>query len=453
MNLYELFLNQKLLYGTDPHFNGVFLTLLEKFGLHFKDLTALWKHAKTITDFDEQGIVNALKAYFVDQLPLPYITGSVKLGSLTFKTQPGVFIPRADSLALLKVVKAQNLKTAVDLCCGSGTLAIALKKRFPHLNVYGSDLNPQALQLAAQNARLNMVEVQWIEADFLAALAQVNTPIDLIITNPPYLNESQLDQTLNQEPRNSLVADGNGILFYQKLYNFLLGNRQVKQVILECSPTQKKEFLALFSIFKTSEIYTSHKQFIGLSIDNTKLPVLKIAQTKQIKALLDKGMTAIIPTDTQIGLMSYCQQDLDHIKQRDPNKHYVQFLAPSQINQLPKQLQKLAKLFWPGAYTFIVDGQSYRLPNSPQLLKLLKTVGLIYCTSANQAKQKPFGKLSAYQNDPYWVQQNCFIVQNSFKSNNEPSLIYNLDTKQIVRGSSTQLQRFQALLAKHKLRH
>lgn len=37
MNLYELFLNQKLLYGTDPHFNGVFLTLLEKFGLHFKD--------------------------------------------------------------------------------------------------------------------------------------------------------------------------------------------------------------------------------------------------------------------------------------------------------------------------------------------------------------------------------------------------------------------------------
>ncbi len=85
--------------------------------------------------------------------------GTIQLRKLTFKTKKGVFIPRIDSLALIASVNLKKIKTALDLCCGSGTLAIALKKKCDTLDVYGSDIDIQALKLAQQNALINNVSI------------------------------------------------------------------------------------------------------------------------------------------------------------------------------------------------------------------------------------------------------------------------------------------------------
>ncbi|AAC71479.1 methyltransferase [Mycoplasmoides genitalium] len=454
MTLYEFFLNQKLVYQSSPHFNGVFLTILEHYGFQFKTIDKLWKSKLLITSELTDKIKQQLKCYFIEKIPLPYLLGTIQLRKLTFKTKKGVFIPRIDSLALIASVNLKKIKTALDLCCGSGTLAIALKKKCDTLDVYGSDIDIQALKLAQQNALINNVSINWIEADWFDCFNKIKTPIDLIVTNPPYLKKTQLNKTLNYEPKHSLVFQNKNSYFaYKQLFNLLLTKRSIKQLIFECSLFQKERLLNLFSIFKSRPIFNFQKQFIGMKVDNQKLPVVDIKNTKTIKQLLKMGLAGIVNTDTQMGLISYSESTLDKIKQRALNKHYVSMFGLEELKKLPKKLQQIASYFWPGSYTFIKNNKSYRVPKNLGLLNLFNAIGRVFCTSANISNQKPYTKLSDYQNDSYWIKQPCFIIRSTSKvqSNNTPSLVYNLDTKQLVRTTAKQTKQFHKLITKHQL--
>ncbi len=157
--------------------------------------------------------------------PLAYIHGQVDFYSCSLLVTPAVLIPRQETEILIdKIVsfldkKDLKGKSLWDVCCGSGCMGIALKKRFPELEITLSDLSSDALQVAAQNAERNNVKVNLLEGDLLIPFIGQKT--HFFVCNPPYIAEHEymsLDQEVQAyEPRLALVGGQKGIEFYERL--------------------------------------------------------------------------------------------------------------------------------------------------------------------------------------------------------------------------------------------
>ena len=157
--------------------------------------------------------------------PLQYIHGEVLFFDCVIKVDPHVLIPRqeteilVDKIALELADQTLEGKTLWDLCCGSGCIGIALKKRFPTLNVRLSDISAEALQLAKQNAQLNQVDVEIRKGDLLQPFK--GEKAHFVVCNPPYVSEvdyAALEaEVRDHEPRMALVAGPKGTEFYQRL--------------------------------------------------------------------------------------------------------------------------------------------------------------------------------------------------------------------------------------------
>jgi release factor glutamine methyltransferase len=156
--------------------------------------------------------------------PLAYILGSVPFHDCHFKVTPAVLIPRHETeymvSEIIKELETQDLhgKILWDLCSGSGCIGISLKKRFPELEVVLSDISPEALEIASENARLNGVNVFLKKGDLFAPFEGLKA--DFITCNPPYI---RVDEFVNLEPEvrdfepyKALVSDETGLMFYQK---------------------------------------------------------------------------------------------------------------------------------------------------------------------------------------------------------------------------------------------
>lgn len=123
------------------------------------------------------------------RIPLQHITGTVAFGPVELQVGPGVFIPRPETEALLAWAFEQCLPDGaviVDLCTGSGALAVALASRFPGARVVAVDDDPEALGYARRNASAT---VELVEADVTAAtlLEGLAGTVDLVVANPPYV--------------------------------------------------------------------------------------------------------------------------------------------------------------------------------------------------------------------------------------------------------------------------
>lgn len=157
--------------------------------------------------------------------PIQYIRGQVDFFDCSFKVCSDVLIPRqeteilVDRIASTIVKEELEGKLLIDLCCGSGCIGISLKKRFPSLRVVLSDLSPQALVVARENALLNDVEVEFCEGDFLKPLE--GRPAHYFVCNPPYVSEDEFThlevEVREYEPKMALVAENNGLAFYYAL--------------------------------------------------------------------------------------------------------------------------------------------------------------------------------------------------------------------------------------------
>jgi release factor glutamine methyltransferase len=157
--------------------------------------------------------------------PLAYIHGSVDFYHCLIHVTPDVLIPRPETEILVdriaSYLKKYDLrgKKLWDVCTGSGCIGIALKKCFPELDVTLADFSPAALEIAAENAKFNQVQVQMIQGDFLKPFIGQKT--DFFVCNPPYIDEQeykQLDSSVRLfEPRLALVAGITGLEFYQLL--------------------------------------------------------------------------------------------------------------------------------------------------------------------------------------------------------------------------------------------
>lgn len=193
---------------------------------------------------NEAIIMIALEA-LKQEKPIQYILGETEFYGLPFKVNEHVLIPRPETEELVEwiinsitssvVEKSLNI---LDIGTGSGCIAISLAKNLPQAKVYALDVSTQALKVAKQNAELNNIEVEFIEADILKFedrsqkteasgwnLEFKNLEFDIIVSNPPYVREQEKKQmkpnVLNNEPHLALfVKDENPLLFYEAITNF-----------------------------------------------------------------------------------------------------------------------------------------------------------------------------------------------------------------------------------------
>ncbi|MHB8126329.1 MAG: peptide chain release factor N(5)-glutamine methyltransferase [Desulfitobacteriaceae bacterium] len=157
--------------------------------------------------------------------PLQYILQRQEFMGLEFYVDQRVLIPRADSeilveklLDLLDINKENPCPKVLDLCTGSGALAVSVAYYRPQAQVVGIDLSAQALEVAALNALRLGVQVEWRKGDFLIPANQERW--DWIITNPPYVSSKaylECQAEIFFEPSMALLGGEDGLDFYRRL--------------------------------------------------------------------------------------------------------------------------------------------------------------------------------------------------------------------------------------------
>lgn len=161
--------------------------------------------------------------------PIQYILKKAFFYNLEFFVNKNVFIPRYETEELVNwVIKDyNNLKKKLyilDICTGSGCIAITLKKKLFNTNIYAIDLSKDALKIANKNASLHQVEILFYQIDILQnSFLKNNFPLlDIIISNPPYIRLSEKSimspNVYKYEPSNALFIDNkDDLIFYKKI--------------------------------------------------------------------------------------------------------------------------------------------------------------------------------------------------------------------------------------------
>lgn len=182
-------------------------------------------------------ILEALK----QQKPIQYILGETEFFGLKFLVNEHVLIPRQETEELVDWIIRDNSKNneialnILDMGTGSGCIAIALAKNLSNSNVYALDISNEALKVARDNAKINEVEIQFIQTDVLSNSNDnhklENSIFDIIVSNPPYVRISEKGEmkpnVLDNEPHLALfVDDDDPLKFYKAIMKF--ANQKLK---------------------------------------------------------------------------------------------------------------------------------------------------------------------------------------------------------------------------------
>ncbi|MDG2348221.1 MAG: peptide chain release factor N(5)-glutamine methyltransferase [Gammaproteobacteria bacterium] len=146
--------------------------------------------------------------------PLAYILGHVDFFGLNLTVNEHVLIPRFETETFVELFLQHTPKHKpyhiLDLGCGSGAIALAIKKHLPKCNVIGLDLSLDALNVALSNQRnYPDMHVHWVQGDWLNAINL--DKIDIIISNPPYVESDWQDSSIFFEPNTALYSGKDGL--------------------------------------------------------------------------------------------------------------------------------------------------------------------------------------------------------------------------------------------------
>lgn len=208
--------------------------------------------------------------------PGQYIHGSVSFYGLDLRVTPAVLIPRPETEILVDKIVAELAskdmkgKKCLDLCTGSGCIALALKQRFPELEVTAADISEDAVKLAQENAASYSLDVQFVQGDFLTPFHLKK--FDYIISNPPYISAVEYHALPHEvrgfEPKQALLAGETGLEFYQKLSNELPLHMNSKgKVWFEIGAAQGPAVLSLFPGARLEKDWAGHDRFISLEFE------------------------------------------------------------------------------------------------------------------------------------------------------------------------------------------
>ena len=154
--------------------------------------------------------------------PIQYIIGNVNFYGNIINVNENVLIPRFETELLVEktinyIKKYFKNPKILDIGTGSGCIAITLKKELENSTIDAVDISNSALKVAKENAKLNNVEINFIEGNILD---NTNSKYDIIISNPPYIKEDDteiMDIVKNNEPHIALFAKDNGLYFYKEI--------------------------------------------------------------------------------------------------------------------------------------------------------------------------------------------------------------------------------------------
>lgn len=223
--------------------------------------------------------------------PLQYILGNTEFFGLEFVVTPDVLIPRPETELLveeaIRIVTSDKLQVTskeknselltphsslgiLDLCTGSGCIAVTLAKKLEGVKIYGVDISAKALRVAKENARRHGVEgkINFIQGDLFEPFTVHSSQFtvhgcrfDLIVSNPPYIPSSEIDflqeEVKDYEPREALDGGNNGLSFLKRIIkeapDYLKAGGSL---LLEIGYGQKER---VYEIAEEREIYQTHK--------------------------------------------------------------------------------------------------------------------------------------------------------------------------------------------------
>ncbi len=157
-------------------------------------------------------------------VPLEHITHQREFMKLNFYINENVLIPRQDTEILVEEVIniAKRIKNPkiLDLCTGSGAIAVSLAKYLPESEITATDISNKALEIAKKNAKINEVEnrITFISSDLFTNIPEEK--YDIIVSNPPYIKRNvieTLDEQVRKEPYMALDGGLDGLDFYRKI--------------------------------------------------------------------------------------------------------------------------------------------------------------------------------------------------------------------------------------------
>ncbi|NLC48491.1 MAG: peptide chain release factor N(5)-glutamine methyltransferase [Tenericutes bacterium] len=169
--------------------------------------------------------------------PIQYLIGNVNFYGYKINVNKNVLIPRYETEGLVEktiiyineMFKTQKLDV-LDLCTGSGAIAIVLKSKLKNSTITASDISKKALEVSKINAKENNVNITFIQSDLLN---NINDKYDVIISNPPYISEDEeiMEIVRKHEPHQALYASDNGLYFYKNIINDSKKNLNKKFII------------------------------------------------------------------------------------------------------------------------------------------------------------------------------------------------------------------------------
>lgn len=214
----------------DREFDG--MCILEDMGGISRERAVL--HGEDVISESLCGRVIAAAKKRSEGYPLQYILGQWEFFGLPFKVGEGVLIPRPDTEVLVECVldrlgRMEGKLGIVDLCSGSGCIAIALDKKLGgRAQVYGVELSSDAFPYLSENVRMNGSSVKLLRGDVMNGSIMENfrdgdnpeeyIKIDCIVSNPPYLTKREMEELqteVRHEPETALFGGDDGLKFYR----------------------------------------------------------------------------------------------------------------------------------------------------------------------------------------------------------------------------------------------
>ncbi len=150
------------------------------------------------------------------RVPLQHLIGTVAFGPVLLHVGPGVFIPRPETEAILEWATAQHLAARpviVDVCTGSGALAVALARHRPAARIVGIDDSLAALEYARRNAEGSAVELVHADATAPDLVSELDGQVDLVVANPPYVPDGTVlePEVTQHDPHHALFGGLDGM--------------------------------------------------------------------------------------------------------------------------------------------------------------------------------------------------------------------------------------------------
>ncbi|MEE8405765.1 MAG: peptide chain release factor N(5)-glutamine methyltransferase, partial [Acidimicrobiia bacterium] len=155
--------------------------------------------------------------------PLQYIEGSAAFGPLEITVDDRVLVPRPETEGLFEIASrmVRHPEVILDLCTGSGALALALKNEFPGASVFATDVSEDAIDVALTNRHATGLDIYLTVGDLFDPLpASLLGEVDLVVANPPYVSDVDfltLPEDVQREPKVALVSGPTGLEVIQRI--------------------------------------------------------------------------------------------------------------------------------------------------------------------------------------------------------------------------------------------